>query len=54
MGSVWAESPDGSILAVGLPMSDAKLQHEIDHLDGYAFVERVRDASGLFARKTYT
>ncbi len=30
------------------------LQHEIDHLDGYVFVDRVRDKSrDLFARKTY-
>jgi peptide deformylase len=29
------------------------LQHEIDHLDGFVFVERVVDASDLFARKTY-
>ncbi len=29
------------------------LQHEIDHLDGFLFVDRVRDpATGLFARKT--
>jgi peptide deformylase len=29
------------------------LQHEIDHLDGFVFVERVMDESQLFARKTY-
>jgi len=29
------------------------LQHEIDHLDGFVFVERVVAASALFARKTY-
>ena len=29
------------------------LQHEIDHLDGFVFVERVGDVSALFARKTY-
>jgi len=29
------------------------LQHEIDHLDGFVFVERVADASDLFGRKTY-
>jgi peptide deformylase len=30
------------------------LQHEIDHLDGFVFVDRVRDpAKHLFARKTY-
>ena len=29
-------------------------QHEIDHLDGYTFVDRVSDpATSLFARKTY-
>ena len=27
------------------------LQHEIDHLDGLVFVERVRDMSALFARE---
>jgi peptide deformylase len=29
------------------------LQHEIDHLDGLVFVERVRDASALHPRKTF-
>jgi len=30
------------------------LQHEIDHLDGYVFVDRVSNpARDLFARKTY-
>jgi peptide deformylase len=30
------------------------LQHEIDHLDGYVFVERVLDPTAeLFARKRY-
>jgi peptide deformylase len=29
------------------------LQHEIDHLDGFVFVDRVVDATQLFARKTY-
>lgn len=29
------------------------IQHEIDHLDGYVFVERVHDAEALFPRKTY-
>ncbi len=29
------------------------LQHEIDHLDGFVFVERVGDVSALFGRKTY-
>lgn len=29
------------------------LQHEIDHLDGFVFVERVGDVSALFARRTY-
>jgi peptide deformylase len=27
--------------------------HELDHLDGFVFVERVGDASALFPRKTY-
>ena len=30
------------------------LQHEIDHLDGFVFVDRVSDpATDLFARKAY-
>jgi peptide deformylase len=30
------------------------VQHEVDHLDGFVFVDRVRDpARSLFARKTY-
>jgi peptide deformylase len=28
-------------------------QHEIDHLDGFVFVDRVVDESQLFARKRY-
>jgi peptide deformylase len=31
------------------------LQHEVDHLDGFLFVDRVKDpGTDLFARKTYT
>lgn len=29
------------------------LQHEIDHLDGFVFVDRVSDPAKLFRRKTY-
>lgn len=29
------------------------LQHEIDHCDGFLFIDRVAGAHGLFPRKTY-
>jgi peptide deformylase len=43
------------VLRVDADAMEARcLQHEIDHLDGFVFVERVADPSvALFARKTY-
>jgi peptide deformylase len=29
------------------------LQHEIDHLDGFLFLDRVADAHAVFPRQTY-
>ncbi len=29
------------------------LQHELDHLDGFVFLDRVAGAHAVFARQTY-
>lgn len=49
------EPGSGRFLRIHANAMEARcLQHEIDHLDGLVFVDRVRDReSDLFARKTY-
>jgi len=49
------EPGTGRILRIGADGMEARcLQHEIDHLDGLVFVDRVVDRQkDLFARKTY-
>ena len=49
------EPGTGEMLRVTADAIEARcLQHEIDHLDGFVFVDRVRDpAKDLFARKTF-
>ena len=48
------EPGTSKVLSVTADGMEARcLQHEIDHLDGFVFVERVGDASALFARKRY-
>ncbi len=49
------EPGSGRVLRVSADAMEARcLLHEIDHLDGYVFVERVLDASGdIFSRKWY-
>ncbi len=49
------EPGTGRLLRIHADGMEARcLQHEIDHLDGFLFVDRVRDpATDLFARKTY-
>jgi peptide deformylase len=49
------EAGTGRVVRVSADAIEARcLQHEIDHLDGYVFVERVfNPATDLFARKTY-
>lgn len=52
---VGLEPGTGRVIRVEANGIEARcLQHEIDHLDGYVFVDRVRDKSkDLFARKSY-
>jgi peptide deformylase len=49
------EPGTGRILRVDADAIEARcLQHEVDHLDGYVFVDRVANpTTDLFARKTY-
>lgn len=49
------EPGSGKVVRVSADAMEARcLLHEIDHLDGYVFVERVLDASAdLFSRKWY-
>jgi peptide deformylase len=49
------EPGSGRVLCVSADGIEARcLQHEIDHLDGLVFVDRVNDAAtDLFPRKTY-
>ncbi len=49
------EPGSGKLVRVAADAMEARcLQHEIDHLDGFVFVDRVADPSrSLFARKTY-
>jgi peptide deformylase len=49
------EAGTGRVVRVSADAIEARcLQHEIDHLDGYVFVDRVfNPATDLFARKTY-
>ncbi len=52
---VEAQSPDGEELSVQSEAFEARcLQHEIDHLDGLLFLDRVDSlASDVFRRKSY-
>ena len=52
---VEAQSPDGEELSVESEAFEARcLQHEIDHLDGLLFLDRVDSlASDVFRRKSY-
>jgi len=49
------EPGSGRLVRVSADAIEARcLQHEIDHLDGFVFVDRVRNpVTDLFARKTY-
>jgi len=47
-------SPDGEEVAYQVDAFEARaVQHEVDHLDGLLFLDRVQSAAGLFARKVY-
>ena len=49
------EPGSGRIIRIDADAMEARcLQHEIDHLEGFTFVDRVQDAdTDLFARKSY-
>jgi peptide deformylase len=50
---VRATALDGSALAISLTGFEARaVQHEVDHLDGILFLDRVMSASDVFARKS--
>ena len=45
---------DGRELAIETDAFEARaVQHEVDHLDGLLFLDRVQTSAGLFARKVY-
>ena len=49
-----AAAPDGSPVRVASSGFEARaLLHELDHLDGILFLDRVRSATDVFARKSY-
>jgi peptide deformylase len=52
---VGVEPGTGRVVRVEADAMEARcIQHELDHLNGYVFVDRVRDkARDLFARKSY-
>lgn len=51
---VQGEQPDGTTFTVEADAFEARaLQHEIDHLDGLLFLDRIESPSALFRRKQY-
>jgi peptide deformylase len=49
-----ARGPDGSQIELSCEGFEARaIQHEIDHLDGKLFLDRVMSSRELFRRKTY-
>lgn len=47
-------SPDGTERVMQVDAFEARaVQHEIDHLDGLLFLDRVTSADGVFRRKVY-
>ncbi len=51
---VRGTAPDGTARVVEVDGFEARaVQHEIDHLDGVLFLDRVTSASALFRRKVY-
>ena len=52
---VQGRSPDGSEFVVDADAFEARaLQHELDHLDGLLFLDRVESPTALFQRKRYS
>jgi peptide deformylase len=53
--AVQGQRPDGSVLVIEADAFEARaLQHEIDHLEGLLFLDRVESPTALFQRKRYT
>jgi peptide deformylase len=51
---IEAVTPDGEPIAVEANAFEARvLQHELDHLDGILFLDRVASKQDLFRRKSY-
>lgn len=51
---VRGTGPDGAMKVVEVDAFEARaVQHELDHLDGLLFLDRVTSASALFRRKVY-
>jgi len=49
-----ATTPDGTTVALEADAFEARvLQHELDHLDGILFLDRIVSKQDLFRRKTY-
>jgi peptide deformylase len=47
-------TPDGDERVLEVDAFEARaVQHEIDHLDGYLFLDRVTSADAVFTRKVY-
>ncbi len=54
--TVWVEAmtPAGGPVAIEATAFEARvLQHELDHLDGILFLDRIASRQDLFRRKTY-
>lgn len=51
---VRGQRPDGGTFVVEADAFEARaLQHEIDHLDGLLFLDRIESPNALFRRKSY-
>jgi peptide deformylase len=51
---VRGTTPDGADRVLQVEGFEARaFQHELDHLDGLLFLDRVDSAAALFARKVY-
>jgi peptide deformylase len=47
-------SPEGNERVLEVDAFEARaVQHELDHLDGYLFLDRVTSADAVFRRKVY-
>ena len=52
--AVEAVTPDGEPVAIEANAFEARvIQHELDHLDGILFLDRIASKQDLFQRKSY-